>query len=273
MAIDESSESSENRAQYKKKSRARKTSTAPSRIYSYRCLPPVEEAPRVEDQFRLAAQYRNKLVEVEHGLRAQIRDAQLAHPQVGDALRTFEDAQRAVETRWPPCARPRAARRRPTSPGPAPSWRPPRRCAPRQLSNFASPSEAAPSWASTGPRRRGRGPRSTRPARASTRRPPPTRPEPGDVRGAPRPAAGRRRAPGRLRRGAPSRACASPPGAQRLLRPRTSPRRLRPGRGRGAAGGVLHEAPAALRALRRLWLHRDAAHRAHQGRGHGDDAG
>ena len=79
------------------KKRARKTSTVPTRIYSYGCEPPVTEVGRVDDQYRLAAQYRNVLVEIEHWLREQIRKAQLAHATIGPALRLFEEAQRSVD--------------------------------------------------------------------------------------------------------------------------------------------------------------------------------
>jgi hypothetical protein len=75
----------------------RKTTTIPTRIYSYRCLPPLTEGDRVELQFRLAAQYRNALVEIEHRLRERIRAARLAHPQLGLALLYFEEAQAAVD--------------------------------------------------------------------------------------------------------------------------------------------------------------------------------
>ena len=75
----------------------RKTSDIPSRIYSYRVLPPVTEAARVEDQFWLASQYRNALVEVKHRLRDRLRGAQLDHPTIGPALRLLEDAQGGVD--------------------------------------------------------------------------------------------------------------------------------------------------------------------------------
>jgi hypothetical protein len=84
----------------KRKSRARKTSTVPTRIYSYRCLPPITESARVEDQYRLAAQYRNALVEIEHKLRERIREVQLAHTTIGSALRNFESAQVAVDAAY-----------------------------------------------------------------------------------------------------------------------------------------------------------------------------
>ena len=81
----------------KKKTTARKTSKVPTRIYSYRTDVPVTEAVRVEDQYRLAAQYRNALVEIEHHLRERIREVQLDHPTIGPALLFFQDAQGGVD--------------------------------------------------------------------------------------------------------------------------------------------------------------------------------
>jgi len=76
----------------------RKTSDVPTRIYSYRCLPPLTEAARVEDQFRLAHQYKNALVKIELDLRERFRDVQLTVPQVAAALLAYEDADAAVES-------------------------------------------------------------------------------------------------------------------------------------------------------------------------------
>jgi len=75
----------------------KKTSDVPTRIYSYRCLPPITEVNRVEEQFRLAHQYRNTLVEIEHKLWDDLRGVQLADPIVGAALRDYEDAAGAVD--------------------------------------------------------------------------------------------------------------------------------------------------------------------------------
>jgi hypothetical protein len=77
--------------------RQKKTSDVPTKIYSYRCLPPIAEADRVEQQFQLAHQYRNKLVEIERNLRDRIREVQLADPVVGDLLRCYEDADASVD--------------------------------------------------------------------------------------------------------------------------------------------------------------------------------
>lgn len=80
--------------------RRKKTSDTPTRIYSFRCLPPITEANRVEDQFRLGHQYRNALVEIEHKLWASLREVQLADPVVGDLLRSYEEADAGVENSY-----------------------------------------------------------------------------------------------------------------------------------------------------------------------------
>jgi len=78
------------------RARRKKTSDVPTRIYSYRCLPPIIEADRVEQQFQLGHQYRNALVEVERRLRDRLREVQLKDSIVGDLLRCYEDADAAV---------------------------------------------------------------------------------------------------------------------------------------------------------------------------------
>ena len=75
----------------------RKTSDVPTRIYSFRCLPPLTEQKRVEDQFYVAHQYRNALVEIELRLRERIRDVQVNHPVVGPLLLQYEGADAAIE--------------------------------------------------------------------------------------------------------------------------------------------------------------------------------
>ena len=75
----------------------KKTSDVPTRIYSFRCLPPTTEAKRVEDQYRLAHQYRNAHVEIELRLRDRIRQVQLGVPEVALALNHYESADGAVE--------------------------------------------------------------------------------------------------------------------------------------------------------------------------------
>lgn len=77
--------------------RRKKTSDVPTRIYSYRCLPPVTEADRVEQQFQLAHQYRNALVEIERRLLDRLREVQLEDPIVGEVLRHYEDAAAGVD--------------------------------------------------------------------------------------------------------------------------------------------------------------------------------
>lgn len=87
-------------AKKSKKSRARKTSALPTRVYSYGCQPPITEATRVDDQFRLAAQYRNALVEIEHRMRGRFRDIHLADPAVAPALQAYEAAVAAVDAAY-----------------------------------------------------------------------------------------------------------------------------------------------------------------------------
>jgi hypothetical protein len=81
----------------KKRKRAKKTSVVPTRIYSYRCLAPITEADRVENQYRLASQYRNALVEIERWLRAEFRKIWLADETVAPALILYDDAQAGVD--------------------------------------------------------------------------------------------------------------------------------------------------------------------------------
>ncbi len=82
------------------RTRRKKTSDVPTRIYSFRCLPPITEADRVEQQFRIAHQYRNTLIEIEHKLWADLRDVQLADPIVGEVLCRYEDAAAAVDAAY-----------------------------------------------------------------------------------------------------------------------------------------------------------------------------
>ena len=79
------------------RTRRKKTSDVPTRIYSYRCLPPIVEPERVEEQFQLAHQYRNALVEIERRLLDRLREVQLADPTVGVLLRHYENAEAGVE--------------------------------------------------------------------------------------------------------------------------------------------------------------------------------
>ena len=76
----------------KKKSRARKTSDKPTRIYSYRILPPENPEHRklVDDQFWLAHQYRGRLTEIEIDLRENFRAIDLVHPLTREAYYVWE---------------------------------------------------------------------------------------------------------------------------------------------------------------------------------------
>jgi hypothetical protein len=78
----------------------RKTTDAPTRIYSYRCLPPITEQERVEEQYRLANQYRNVLVEIERRMRSRFRDVVLACPDTRWPLLHAEDCEAAVDNAY-----------------------------------------------------------------------------------------------------------------------------------------------------------------------------
>ena len=58
-----------------KKSRARKVSTVPTRIWSYGALPPIEGGDLVRQQLKLGFEYYNKLVGIENEGRAEYREA------------------------------------------------------------------------------------------------------------------------------------------------------------------------------------------------------
>lgn len=64
----------------------RKTSTVPTRIYSYGCFAPTIGADLVERQFSKARGYKNALTSVEHARRQGVRQIQLADPVVGPLL-------------------------------------------------------------------------------------------------------------------------------------------------------------------------------------------
>jgi len=76
----------------KKKSRARKTSDKPTRIYSFRVLPPedLEHRKLVDEQFWLAHQYRGLLTEIEIALRENFRAIDLDHPLTREAYYVWE---------------------------------------------------------------------------------------------------------------------------------------------------------------------------------------
>jgi len=80
-----------------KVSRARKTSEAPTRIYSFRLLPPITNQDLVEKQFLLANQFRNKLVEIDHWMWNRFREIWIADPRVGPALLHYQDASGSVD--------------------------------------------------------------------------------------------------------------------------------------------------------------------------------
>lgn len=85
-----------------KKSRARKTSTKPTRVYSYRILPPEvpEHRKLVDDQFFLAHQYRARLIEIEIELHASFHAIDLDHPLTRDAYISWESQSAAIDAAY-----------------------------------------------------------------------------------------------------------------------------------------------------------------------------
>jgi hypothetical protein len=75
----------------------RKTSEAPTRIYSFRADRPITNEDLVEHQFYLAHRYGNDLVENEHRLRDRFREIWLADPLVAEALLHYEDTCARVD--------------------------------------------------------------------------------------------------------------------------------------------------------------------------------
>jgi transposase len=86
----------------KKKSRGRKTSTKPTRVYSYRILPPEvpEHRKLVDEQFFLAHQYRSRLIEIEIELRASFHAIDLDHSLTREAYSTWEACSATVDSMY-----------------------------------------------------------------------------------------------------------------------------------------------------------------------------
>ena len=72
----------------------RKTSTIPTKIYTYGCTAPRNGADLVEDQFRRAHRYRNALVEIDRRRREGIARVQAEHDMLGPLIEAI-DAQEA----------------------------------------------------------------------------------------------------------------------------------------------------------------------------------
>lgn len=75
----------------------RKTSTAPTRIYTYGCRLPTKGADLVESQLKLARVYYNKLLEIEIAQRKAIQDAMAAVADVDAALVVVSELKAQVE--------------------------------------------------------------------------------------------------------------------------------------------------------------------------------
>lgn len=84
------------------KTRARKTSTKPTRIYSYRILPPedLEHRKMVDEQFWLAHQYRCRLTEIEIEMRERFRAIDLDHPLTCVATSHWEAQSAAIDAAY-----------------------------------------------------------------------------------------------------------------------------------------------------------------------------
>lgn len=74
----------------------RKTSTAPTKIYTYGCLPPVEGAAEFDEQLFRAHRYRNSLVEIERRRRDRITQVQRDHDILGDLLEVAHSTETMV---------------------------------------------------------------------------------------------------------------------------------------------------------------------------------
>jgi hypothetical protein len=74
----------------------RKTSSTPTKIYTYGCLPPIEGADKLDEQLWLAHRYRNKLVEIERRRRERIAQVQREHDVLGDILEVAHSIETAV---------------------------------------------------------------------------------------------------------------------------------------------------------------------------------
>lgn len=80
-----------------KVSRARKTSSVPTRIYSYRTIAPITHQDLVDRQLLLASQFRNKLIEIHNQLWDRFRQIWIDDLRVGPSLLHYEDACGGVD--------------------------------------------------------------------------------------------------------------------------------------------------------------------------------
>ena len=75
----------------------RKTSSLPTKIYTYGLLPPIKNADLVEEQLRLAKIYKNRLVEIELARRNKDREIMNALPTVAPLVAEVKRREEAVE--------------------------------------------------------------------------------------------------------------------------------------------------------------------------------
>jgi len=76
----------------------RKTSTAPTRIYTYGCRLPILGSNLVEEQLRLARAYHNKLIEIELARKVKVREAMTSVSSVSVALDVLNELNKQIET-------------------------------------------------------------------------------------------------------------------------------------------------------------------------------
>lgn len=74
----------------------RKTSTIPTKIYTYGSLPPTEGTVEYEKQVERAHRYRNTLAEIEHRRRAGIAEVQRQHDAIGPLLEVIESLETQI---------------------------------------------------------------------------------------------------------------------------------------------------------------------------------
>lgn len=76
----------------------RKTSSVPTRIWSFWCHKPVHELDRLNEQFQLARVYKNKLIEIEKERRAKREALLAAQPAVALVQAQIDELTKKIET-------------------------------------------------------------------------------------------------------------------------------------------------------------------------------
>jgi hypothetical protein len=76
----------------------RRTSSLPCRVYSYGCRPPTQSQELVDQQFKLARVYKNKLTEIEIHRRHRYREITGEHERMAPIVAAIEQAEAELET-------------------------------------------------------------------------------------------------------------------------------------------------------------------------------